>query len=181
MTTNHGVVELHLDDAAVEKLRYAWHRLEAEGVDSQMPATGARPHVSLVAGAGLDFSRAAERLDALCARQRPLGIELPYLGLFPGEQCVGFLGVAQIQDLIDLHARVFEAVEGCFKEIHPHYRPPSIVLHSTLALAIPREQLPTYWQVVNGVVLPNRALVEQIDLVEYFPAQVKASLLLTGC
>ena len=176
MTTNHGVIELHLDDAAVEKLRYAWHRLEAESIDAQMPGTGARPHVSLVVGTGLDFPKAKVKLKQVCTRQRPCTIEFPYLGLFPGDPGVGFLGVAQTQDLLRLHAEVFSAVEGCFREIHPHFLPSTIVLHSTLALAISKEQALPYWKVVDRLEFPRQALVEQIDLVEYFPAQVRASL-----
>jgi hypothetical protein len=180
MTANHGVIELHLDDAAVEKLWHAWHRLETEGIDAEMPKTGARPHVSLVVGTGLDFRKAEARLKQVCAKQAPCSLEFPYLGLFPGDQAVGFLGVAQTQDLLRLHTEVFSAVEGCFQETHPHFQPSSIVFHSTLALAISKRKVLSYWEVIDRLEFPGQALVEQIDLVEYFPAQVRASLRFGG-
>jgi 2'-5' RNA ligase len=176
MTRKHAVIELHLDDAAAEKLRYAWDRLEAQGIDAGMPQSGARPHVSLVVGSGLDYGEAKAGLKEVCARQGPLRIRFPYLGLFAHDPCVGFLGVAQTQDVMRLHAEIFSAVEACFEETDRNYGPPSIVLHATLALAIPKERVPAYWEVVSSLALPRKTLVEQIDLVEYFPAHVRASL-----
>ena len=180
MTEKHAVIELHLDEASAEGLRHVWDRLEARGIDAGMPQSGARPHVSLVVGSGLDCAQAEARLKEVCTRQGPLRLRFPYLGLFPHDPCVGFLGVAQTQDVIGFHAEVFSAVETCFGKIDPNYVPASVVLHATLALAIPKERLAAYWEVVNSLALPREALVEQIDLVEYFPARVRASLRLTG-
>jgi hypothetical protein len=105
-----------------------------------------------------------------------LRIAFPYLGLFPGSNLVGFLGVAHSEDLMALHAEAFREVEGCYKEVDGLYRPSVLVMHSTLALAIPGERLSAYWRVVTDALLPEQAIVEGIDIVEYFPAQTKASL-----
>ena len=155
MNPNHAVIELHLDDAAAEKLRRVWDRLKAEGIDARMPTTGARPHVSLAAGTGLDFGKAADRLERLCARRPPLRMVFPYLGLFPGSNSVGFLGVAHSEDLMALHTEVFGEVEGCYGEVDSLYRPSVLVMHSTLALAIPGEQLSAYWRAVTDSLLPG--------------------------
>jgi 2'-5' RNA ligase len=176
MTANHAVVELHLDDRTADMLRRVWDRLKTEGIDDQMPGTGARPHVSLVVGAGVDFRKASDRLAQVCARTRPFRIGFCYLGFFPGENTVGFLGVVHGANLMRLHAEVFTQVEACFGRLDPHYRPSALVMHSTLALAVPGDRLSAYWRVVSGLTLPHEAAVEAIDIVEYFPARVRASL-----
>ena len=150
----HHVVELRFDSQTEEMLRDAIMVFHQRGLCSK-PLEG-KPHVSL----------------SSFATDKPIELIFSYVGVFPGEMNVLYLGVTPNQPIRELHAKVHALASTHSKDLHPLYFPEVVVLHSTLCAPIALADLPRAIELAMTMKLPTSAYASSIALVEYSPAQV---------
>jgi 2'-5' RNA ligase len=161
----HQVIELHFDKATSEKLFDIWKQLEQAGFG---PLPAGSPHLSLASFGSGDPDKLASGMKQLVP-SRSFQVSFGNVGVFLRQSCVVFLGIIPTFELNQLHKRIHDLALSAAKDLHPYYAPDQIVFHSTLA-NVERARLGVLMDVITTLDLPTHAVVEDMRLVEYFPA-----------
>ncbi len=179
--SGHYVIELRLEDKVADEIRQLWVALKQAGVSTSMLDSGARPHVSLLVCRTLNIQAAKENLGQLSLYSN-MEIKFSHLGFFPTNNStndyVGYIGVTPTKQLVALHHSVFASLQNEFEFIEPHYTPEEMIFHCTLALDLRKDDIKHFFEIVQSFKLAKYCACDAIDIVEYFPAQYKSSIVL---
>lgn len=140
------------------------------GISSCMIDHGGRPHITLSSSAPFDADNYKKLLSEFADNLSPFEVELSYTGIFPGNRNVIFAGVAPSSGLRGLQTKVIDALEREKVNVFEFSRIDRAVLHTTLANEVDPLKLNEAIARLNDIVLPSRAFVQEIGLVEYTPA-----------
>jgi 2'-5' RNA ligase len=175
-------VEMHFDRQAEARIRALWDELARQGIRSSLPTIGSRPHISLAVFDRLDPSRVGPELERMAGRTASVPLTLCAVGSFPTQEGVVFLAPVVTQDLLELHRRVHCRIDEMGLRPLEHYRPGRWVPHCTVAIDLPREQVPLALDICRGSRAFGPALLAEIGLVQYRPVRPICSFpLRDGC
>lgn len=164
-------VEMRFDPQAESRVRSLWDELARQGIRSPLPTIGSRPHVSLAVFDRLDPSRIRPELERMAAKIAPIPLTLCAVGSFPTQEGVVFLAPVVTQELLELHRRVHAHIDELGLRVLEHYRPGRWVPHCTVAIDLPREQVPLALDICRGSRAFGPALLAEIGLVQYRPVR----------
>jgi 2'-5' RNA ligase len=162
-------IELYFNRATESAVRSIWDDLAVAGISDRMPASGARPHVSLAVYQERDVSSDSAVLSRFVQPTRPFDFTLASVGICPTTQGVVFLAPVLTRDLLDLHDRFHKQFARSAESCWPYYLPGNWVPHCTVAIDLAPELLPSAVEVCQRVVRPIRGTFEQVGLVAFPP------------
>ena len=162
----HQVIEAQFDPATAGQLELARQKIYELGFGS-LPA--GIPHVSLSSFQNSQLKTWQECLPALATRAA-IEVEFSYLGIFRGESFIIYMGIIPSRKLTALHEDVHRIGLLAAGELHARYYPDRITFHSTLAAPVKREDLGVAIQLLTQFDLPRTGTLNNLALVEYFPA-----------
>jgi hypothetical protein len=126
-----GVVSL-LDTQHTRMVESLWVELENEfGLSSRYAPRIA--HFSYQIAEGYDIKRLGAALEQFAPEQRPFCVRTSGLALFTGASPVLYIPVVRSTELTQLHAALWQAVEGVGAGVSHYYYPDHWMPHITLA------------------------------------------------
>jgi 2'-5' RNA ligase len=127
----HGVVSL-LDSRSTRRVESIWVELENEfGLSSLYVPRIA--HFSYQIAEEYNVKRLGAALEQLAQAQRPFRVRTTGLGLFTGSSPVLYIPVIRNPELTQLHAALWQAIDGAGTGQSDPYRPENWIPHITLA------------------------------------------------
>jgi len=161
-------IELYFDPVTEQAMRAVWHTLAAAGLTATLPASGARPHVSLAVCPTLAPEAYRDELAGFARGAAPLDLTLASVGTFPGAEGVVFLAPVVTRPLLRLHAALHRRLASRAAS-WPYYRPGHWVPHCTVAADLPPERVPSAVDLCRRAPLPLRGRLEAVGLVAFRP------------
>jgi 2'-5' RNA ligase len=178
---NGIAIELYFDARTEDTLTRVQAHLAGQGWSFDLPAAGARPHISLAVFGEVDEEKGARALDAVADSTPPFDVQMPSLGIFPGPPATIHLGVASHPSLSALNDRATAVLAPIGEKPHRLYEPGIWLPHVTLGGDIALEHVDDAFRVVRELVeLPIAARCEAIALVAFRPTREVARMALTG-
>ncbi|MEW6178882.1 MAG: 2'-5' RNA ligase family protein [Chloroflexota bacterium] len=167
------VVELYFDAVAEDSVRRIWKMIADAGISSSMLDGAFRPHVSLGVSNQLNLNEACSAMASFAASVSPFTLTFSNIGVFPTTEGVVFLGATVTQQLLNLHAEFHHVFQKFANDQWDYYRIGKWVPHCTLAFGLPANKIADTVAVCQQAALPIQAQVEEIEVVEIFPASFK--------
>ena len=129
-------IELFFDAASEERVRSYWRRMG----NDYLLRLRATPHVTIGCFTDIPLARANEALHAAAQTIPPFPLTFQSVGMFTHPKPWLFLAPVVTRELLDVHARLFEAFGFCDSAKFPYYRPGQWVPHCAVCPArSPRE------------------------------------------
>lgn len=119
----------------------------------------------------MDIENARSRIDALAAHQPPIECLFSSLGIFPGPPAVVFVAPVVTGELLEFNRRCHMVLSDCATGPWEHYLPGHWVPHCTLAQDLPPERAAEAIEQCGRLVLPFRAMLAEIGIVEFRPVK----------
>ncbi len=163
---------IYFDPAAETAIRSVWKELADQRVDAYLLQSPNRPHIKLAIFDALDLPEAETRLKALAAACPPLPLDFKQIGIFPNPRPTVFLGPAPSAALLELQARVDQAL--CDTGTYPPYdffRAGHWLPHCLLAMDLPPEQLNNALTIAMHLALPFQGEATEIGVIEFHPVK----------
>ena len=162
-------VMMYLDASSEERIRAIWAAMEAAGVPCELPALGARPHISLTCYEDIDPQAFEAPLCDFAEVRKPIPLSFSYLGVFP--KGIVFLGHTVTGRLIEIHRAYHEAFAAFRDQAFSLYHPGSWVPHCTLAMNLEQHHLPKAIEIAAQFPLPIEGRLEGIGMVAFPPTR----------
>lgn len=132
-----GVVSL-LDNESDHDVRIIWKRLERDfGLKAAQAAMA--PHFSWHVAEKYPYHELKKILTPICSNLKPFKVKTGGLGMFLTPEPVLFIQIIVNQSLLDLHERIFKAVDPLCEGSLSYYHPGLWTPHITLAFQDLRE------------------------------------------
>ncbi len=126
-----GIVSL-LDGKTERDIRTIWDRLETDFGLSAVKNSLA-PHFSWHVAEAYNQRELRKTVDQIAADLKPFKITTSGLGMFLSPEPVLFVQIVITQQLLDIHRRIFTAIEPYAQNSLPYYYPDFWTPHITLA------------------------------------------------
>ncbi len=165
------VLELHFDEETENRIRRVWSKLAELGCVCDLVKGGARPHITLAMFDSVDSDALHAALDGVSCVNSPIELEFSGLGVFPPNGRSVFLLPACNGELIAIHHAIHDQLHRINAESYAVYRPRRWIPHCTLSTNLTSVNLS---QVLDLCLSENAfqgAMVTDIRLVQYYPAQ----------
>jgi hypothetical protein len=127
-------------------------------------------HITLALYDELDVPRMVEILAGVVESIQKTAIQLPALGVFPGEQSALFVAPYVTADLLLIHKRYHQLTAACGHG-RPYYHPGSWFPHATLAVNLSQHELEAAFGTVSGRWTPISAKLTSLRLVRFSPVE----------
>ena len=112
------------------------------------------PHITLVYPFApiIDIMNVYERLEGVSQRTKPFTLVFDGIKYFEGEVNVAYAAVANQQQVADLHADIYNSLEGLIKveDIFERVVKENFVPHATISDDIPGDEFPDIKQALAG-------------------------------
>lgn len=107
-----------------------------KGIDDETGVVAVTPrfekHLSWQGMKDINIDRARTIVERISRGQKPLNLHADFLGVFPGNPVVLFIGVAKNKSLFQLHDSLWKGLTSCSIEPNEHYAPDLWIPHITL-------------------------------------------------
>jgi 2'-5' RNA ligase len=127
----NGIASL-LDTPATERVKRLWQELEV-----RCGLTGVKitpfPHFSWQVAEGYDIPALETVLQEIVRETKPFRVRTTGLGLFTGDSPIIYIPLVKDRELLEFHARLWDATRSSVISAHPYYSPEAWVPHITLA------------------------------------------------
>jgi 2'-5' RNA ligase len=173
----HHVLELRFDTRTEELLCAAQRAYFEHSIIPHAP--DGVPHISLASFAIGGKSTWGD-LPFLVAGNEPFNIDFSYIGVFPSETSVVFLGITPSKGLFEFHKLLYERAALQEPGLDDMFFPDKIVFHTTLGAPVARGLLGRAIELAASLNLPKSGSANRIALVEYSPAKTLEEVEFTG-
>lgn len=175
------------DEVAETAVRDLWRRIAEAGVDGSLHEGPYRPHVTLGVWEELPRDTARTHLAPLLADRAALEIRFRAIGIFPPHpahadirHAAVWLAPTVTPELRALHEDVHSAIATTDARPIHRYTPGRWNPHCTLAWQLePEDALAASAAVIDAAVLPMRATIARVGLIET-PAEVELDFFSLG-
>ncbi len=164
-------IVLYFNSDAENHIRRLWEELAAQGISTELPASGIRPHLTLAIYDELSCQPCENQLSRFAAQTAQLRLTSSHLGIFSQPEIVLFLAPTPAQSLLDFHAHIHTQVSSEGQSPWPLYQPGSWVPHITLAMNLTPASLECAVSVCAALPLPLELKATQVGAVEFLPAK----------
>jgi len=159
-------VEMFFDEDADKLVRDVWAELARANITSFMIDGGYRPHVTLGVFEQHSSPEFENKLQTFIGNLKPFSIGLDCLGIFPRPEGVVYFGAVVTQELLSIHREFQTRFAGLMTGIRPYYLPGNWIPHCTLGYGLSLAAIPSAVEVCSQLILPVKATVTEIGLVE---------------
>jgi 2'-5' RNA ligase len=127
-------VECYFDEASDRRIRQLWQALADSQHADYMVNSGHDPHFSLAMADDdhLNETRLCAAIKQFADQTAPFSINLATIGIFPGPECVLFLGLTVTDTLLRLHRHCHALIADCIPTPRSYYLPDHWVPHCTI-------------------------------------------------
>ena len=155
-----------LDERHREIVRCLWAELDSKFIQQGFCPIP-YPHISFHVAEGYDAAHVRQALARTASASKPLRVLTSGLGIFTGlAHPVIYLTVVRDSALTELHARVWEEVQGAYSEGNAHYEPSRWIPHITLAQGeVLKERLPDIIQLLWQRDFTWEIVIESLSLI----------------
>lgn len=162
-------IQVYFDRANHDLITQVWGALKDTNLSHEMFDGVYLPHFTLMIGAVADITKLETALAEYAHQSPPFVISFAYLGVFPTNPSVVFLGLTVTSQLLDYHQAFHQRFASYFTEQRAHYLPGHWVPHCTVGFKLAPEIVPDVVAVAQQKSAPliNQPIrVEKIGIVE---------------
>lgn len=164
-------IVLYFDPTTEARLRTLREALDRQLVDSLLAAAGVRPHLSLTVLRDVDPAALRPELRQLAGGFQPLSLSLGAVGTFPGDDGVVFVSPSVTAELLALHDRLLQRLDGLGLAMAPFYGRDRWVPHCTAAMYLPPDKILQAIDICCRSDVFGPVRLEQLGLAEYPPSR----------
>lgn len=173
------VLVLHFDHRTERKLRGVQEALQQQGMNLASGVSYVRPHITLASFTGIAIEALAAHLRTFVAGERALVVGLEAVGTFPGDRGVVYIAPVVTGELLGLHKRLLDSLQGKGAVAGDFYRPARWMPHCTMALNLAEVQIAPAVDLCRKSEVFGPAELVEVALIN-FPAGVEVGHYLLG-
>ncbi len=165
MGISEYAIELLFDETSETRILETFRRLKSAGFGLPETVIDYHPHITLNVCQVLDFEGLERYIKHFAKKTQALALEFSYLGAFPAEKSVLFLGPTIKQLLFDVHSSFLEGARHFIQATRTYYEPNLWVPHCTLAFGLSNQDLTAAFGIAAQTLLPLGSRLNQLSLV----------------
>ena len=166
---NSYAVHLYFDVETTARITTIWQAIHAAGLSSEMFEGAYLPHFSLAIGDVPDIDQLEKQLAEYAQENTPFTINFSYIGIFPTNPGVVYLGLTMTPELMAYHQVFHTQFATNFVTQWAHYLPGNWVAHCTVGFKLDPALVPQVVAIIQEqaeAIINQPVQVEKIGLVQ---------------